>query len=453
MAAGSGRVGEGTGNAEARLAQDTGAAVNDTAERQILTSRVFAELWGLRERPVVVLEGSARSTKTWSILQYLVRRCLEERLTVWCYRHDGTTCESSVIPDFKAVLSDQYQLWSSDRWNGTAKRYAFDNGSTLSFGGSQDIEKLKGRQQDICWLNECMEITYEAWHQISIRTSRQRILDFNPSLAHHWVFERVLRRPEGVGYIHSTFRDNPFLSDGQRAEILKYEPTPANLSAGTADPWKWQVYGLGKRGRREGAIYRLWEVIDDHDWPAKHLCERHGYGLDFGSTHPTALVECELFQDRLYARELIYESGLIGQVSLSQPGIASIEGRMKELDIDRRAKIHADSARPELIRALCLAGWNVVATEKTPDSVMEGITRLQGVRILVTRSSQNLQRELEQYAWKRNRVTGVWLDEPEKENDDAMDALRYWALAELQPRDRRRKDDRPRTAVTRLRKW
>jgi phage terminase large subunit len=82
--------------------------------------------------------------------------------------------------------------------------------------------------------------------------------------------------------------DNTFLDQHIRDKINSYQPTPHNQARGTADEYKWKVYGLGERSRREGAIYENWteckEMPTGYKWKA--------YGLDFGFTNdPTALIE------------------------------------------------------------------------------------------------------------------------------------------------------------------
>jgi phage terminase large subunit len=100
--------------------------------------------------------------------------------------------------------------------------------------------------------------------------------------------------------------DNTFLDQHIRDKINSYKPTPENIATGTADEYKWKVYGLGERSRREGAIYENWteckEMPTGYKWKA--------YGLDFGFTNdPTALVEVVYQEGKLWVRELLYETG------------------------------------------------------------------------------------------------------------------------------------------------
>ena len=401
------------------------------------TVTTTALFWALKrnDKPLAILEGSSGSSKTWSILQYLIDRMLREKVRVFAGRHDGATCDASIVTDFRDVMQGQFQLWDRKRWNATRRTYTFPTGAEIRFGGTKDEQKLHGPRQDILWLNEVMEIPYESWAQLTMRTRLLRILDFNPSLTRHWVFDRLMSRdPDEYLYLHSTFEDNPYLAPDAKAEILAYEPTAENVSRGTADPWRWKVYGLGQRGVRENVIYRLWDTIDE--WPEPHLCPRWGFGLDFGySADPSALVECCIWNEDLCLREHLYEPGLVANVSASVPDLPSIEGRMRELQIPTTPRIWADCARPEAIAGLRAAGWNVAPSEKGAGSVVAGIDLVRQHRIRVYRASQNLQAELQQYRWHKD-PSGRVTDEPEDEWNHALDAVRYWALGDLQPRKR-----------------
>lgn len=396
------------------------------------------------------LEGSSGSSKTFSVIQYLIEKAMTERITITGFRDDQTTCKDSIVADFMRVMGEQFHQWRDSCWNSQRMEYKFPNGSLMQFRGANFPSKLHGPRRQIAWLNEVMEISYEAYRQIVMRTSDKVILDWNPSLNTHWVFEKVLKRDD-VHYVHSTYRDNPLLPANAVAEIEALEPTPENVDRGTADEWAWTVYGLGKRGRKEGAIFKLWDLCDD--FPPMNVCQRYGFGLDFGfSQDPTALIECALFQDMLYLREHVYERELIAQSNEMEPGIPSIESRIRGVGIPQHARIHADNARPEIIRALQLSGFKVVAAKKGPDSILAGIDRLRSVPMVVDRGSHHLQMELESYSWARDS-RGNWLDHPEDKNNHAIDAIRYWALAELEPMRKPGRRTTARIAPSNLRQW
>lgn len=386
---------------------------------------------------IAILEGSTRSTKTYSIEQWLIiQKCLKEPGTiVRCFRFDSVTHNKTTIKDFKEIMMI-IGAWEDGSWNGTDKEFKFDNGSLFAFEGTSNEQKLHGCKQDIAWLNEVMEIPADAYAQIAFRTSKLIIMDFNPSFNHHWVFSEIMH-PDNKdwAYQHSTYKMNEFLSPQQIAAIEKYEPTPENKKRGTADPWKWDVYGLGKRGKIEGAIFNFFAVTDF--FPKRSVCQRWGMGLDFGfSLDPTALVECALFQDCLYLREWLYEPGLITTPNAARPNEPSIESHLRELGIDEDVNIYADCAAAESIADLQLSGFNIIKCNKSSagtkeGSILHGIDLLKQRKIFLYRGSQNLQLEFEHYRWKKG-VSGEFTRKPIDKDNHLCDAARYWAMAELQ---------------------
>ena len=383
----------------------------------------------------VIMEGSTRSSKTISILQFLILKALNTPDTVVrVFRHDSTTLDKTIIPDFLWLMGhEQFGIWDIGHYNKTEKNYYFPNGSLFSFAGTSDPQKLHGLKQNYAFFNEAMELLEDAYTQVSYRTTEMIILDFNPSFSHHFIFSKLMTQVgEGVAYKHSTYKDNPFLTDKQIRAIECYEPTPENMQKGTADNYKWSVYGLGQRGHFQGAIFaQCWKVIENDEFPDPLNCERFGFGLDFGySNDPTALTRCALHQGDLYIHEEIYSTDLLVTANVSRPEIESIESRMTDLSISKEKRIYADCASPQAIADLKYSGYNIVPCVKGKDSILAGLDLMKQRRIYVTRSSANIMLELEHYCWKKN-IQGEWLRVPKDDFNHAIDSVRYFAMSEL----------------------
>ena len=382
-------------------------------------------------KPVVVLEGSARSGKTYSALMFLVTLLHQQKLTASVFRADSATHDRGALRDFQEIMINMYlPIWKAGKFNKSLKTFTFANGSLLEFLGTNDAAKLHGGARDIAFFNEVIECNYEAYRQVVARTRKLIIVDFNPSLSKHWIFERIMKRSD-VLYVHSTYKDNPHLDPKIIHEIEATEDTQENRINGTADPYFWSVYGLGQRAKREGAVYKDYYVCEADEWPAPHLCQRYGYGLDFGfSADPCALIECCLHQSRIYVRQIIYETGLITCRSHASPNKRSIQGLLEENNVNKASKIVADSARPEQIAELNAEGYCVTSVKKYPGSIVEGISLVCHFPIYVHRQSLDIQTELDQYAWRR-KPDGTVLDVPEDRFNHALDGIRYWTQEEL----------------------
>jgi phage terminase large subunit len=237
-----------------------------------------------------------------------------------------------------------------------------------------------------------------------MRTTKQVIIDFNPS-AEFWAHKKL----QEAHWVITSFRDNAFISPTVKERILSYEPTPENIERGTADKYRWDVYGLGKVGRLEGLVLPNWErgkFPDEFKWRI--------YGLDFGYTNdPTALVEIRLHRGNLHVREHIYRSGLTNQ---------DISREMERIGIDRNELIIADSAEPKSIEEIRRMGWNIRGAVKGKDSVNQGIDILKRYKVLV--EGENIAKELNSYIWAKDR-NGNLLNKPIDSFNHAIDAMRY----------------------------
>ena len=403
--------------------------------------------------PWFLLEGSSRSGKTWAIISFLAVLCMkpeiigQDSIVVRAYRNDGTTCRDTIVADFIEIMTHQFGgegrngQWvsafdSAGVWNKSTLTYTFENGSTFSFHGASDPQKLQGKKATISWFNEAMEISNDAQFQISIRTTFLKIADWNPSQTDHWIFDTIMANGSPYAYCHSTYFDNlDNLTAEQVYEIEKTKPIAENIARGTADANKWLVYGEGRRGVRENLVFERyrWDLIDDADYPARSVCQRSGNGVDFGySQDPTALIDCALQNDALFFRQVVYKRGLLVGRSYDNPNVPSLVGLMNDLDVSKSARMYGDCAAPEAIAQLRAAGYNAQGMGKGAGSILAGLELLKHHRIFITRSSQDLIREFENYSFVK-KPNGEITDVPEDRNNHGIDAIRYWALGNLTP--------------------
>lgn len=397
-------------------------------EIQIKASSVFRRINAAPTR-IIVNEGSSRSTKTFSILQYLIIKCLERPVKVTICRERLTWAKSTVLPDFIEVMQTQF-VWDDKCWGKSESIYTFDNGSEIAFIGIDEHQKLHGRKQDYAWVNEAVEVSQEEFRQLLLRTTTQLILDYNPSFESHWIYDSVNTRDDCT-LIHSTYRDNPFLSRDIIQEIERLEPTEYNLKQGTADEVSWKIYGLGQRAAHKGLILAKAKIVKQ--MPNPYDAKMHALGLDFGFTNdPSALVEVMLAHGELWMRQLFYRRGLVNRVSATHD---SIEGEMRRLNVSKERSIWGDSAEPKSIAEILSAGYNIQAVEKGPDSVKAGIDVMLRYPINITEDSVDLIKEKNNYKWATDK-SGALLNKPIDAWNHAIDAARYAIYMELREIER-----------------
>ena len=364
----------------------------------------------------IVLEGGSRSSKSFSVGQALLVHGLENpNLTILTARQKYTWIRMSVLDTMHKVIEN---MGLGVKFTRSPFRLEW-NGCNMTFGGLDTPQKIHGVETDIFWINEAVEATKDDFDQLEQRCKDKWIMDYNPSTDEHWIYENVLKRDDVV-YIHSTVFDNPFAPENVVKKIKSYEPTEENIAAGTADDFKWEVYGLGKRSRREGVVFTNWELCKamptDYQWEC--------YGIDFGFTNDPATIIRVVFADgQLWLEELCYETGMTNQ---------DIAKRLIKLGVTQSKEIVADSAEPKSIREIKLEGFNIRGSVKGQDSIRLTIDIVKRYKLNILESSENAIKEVKNYVWQKDYSTNKFKnDKPIDDYNHILDPLRYIAEYKL----------------------
>ena len=311
------------------------------------------------------------------------------------YRRYGATHDKGALPDFFKVLAE-----FNCKYDYNASKRSFTIGkSVVRFAGADDIAKLRGPQRDILFLNEATEFTIDIFDELNQRTSGQVIMDFNPWAKSHWIYSLDQRYPGKVAFFRTTFRDNPTLSEEQVAAIEAYQWN---------NPQKWRIYGLGERVIPEELVYPDYTSVTLA--PDGHKV----YGIDFGSTSPTAMVEVTFANDAMYIRECLYERNL---------STADMVAKVKA--IVGSSVVWCDAAEPDRIKELQANGVQARAASKDVQAGIGAVKNFPLYLVVGEGIGDNLVKEIDSYSWRRNVQTGMLMDEVVKHDDHLMDAMRY----------------------------
>ena len=365
------------------------------------TNVVFRHLQNSDSR-IVIEQGGTRSGKTYNILIWILTYCLAPENTgqiITICRKTFPAVRATVMRDFFEII-ERAGVYDPETHNKSSNEYRL-GGNMIEFISLDQPQKVRGRKRNLLYLNEANEVDFESWQQLIMRTSGKVIIDYNPSMEYHWIYDKVIPRDDAEFY-KTTYLDNPFLSKTLIDEIERLKQT---------DEQYWQIYGLGERGQSKAIIFQHNEV--DMIPEGASLISA---GMDFGFTNdPTTLVLAYRKDLDLYFEELVYQTGLTNR---------DIHHKLRTIGFDKRTEIFADSAEPKSIKELQLFGWNIKPTAKGRDSVMAGIDMLKRYRLNVTKSSINLIKELRNYKFVED-INGRVLNKPIDENNHAIDAVRY----------------------------
>jgi phage terminase large subunit len=352
---------------------------------------------------ITIHYGGTRSGKTYSLLQWVIVKCLEGKEDVVIVRKTIPSLKRTIIKDFEDIMNAM-GIWNQNDFNITDRIYEFYTGSTITFISTDNPEKLRGMKSSILWLEEANEVDSESWLQLRLRCTGPIILSLNPTISpHHWI-----RSIEGATQYFTTFRNNPYLEREVINSIKELERT---------NPKAWRVYGMGEFVTNDKAVFDF-EVCEWAPNDAEVVC----IGVDFGySSDPTAIVTL-LRKDRdIWLIENCYERGMV---------TTEIGNRLKSIVGDTRWEIWADSAEPRLIEELHRMGLNIRPVIKGKDSVNFGIGVLQSYQLHLPKACQNLVNEFYGYEWETDRF-GRQLDRPTDFNNHLIDAARYGAMMRL----------------------
>lgn len=355
-----------------------------------------------------VVQGSTSSGKTYGIIPIIYDRCLEkDRLKATVTAETFSSLKDGAIDILKTFLMDEGR-WVDDRWNATDFIYTLGNGSRIQFKTFDSVGKAKAAgKRDLLFINEANHIAWDIADALMIR-SQEIWLDFNADET-FWAHTEVLTSPDSE-FLQLTYEDNEAIPEATYQDLMeKKRKAEIEERAGIKGyHWNWwQVYGLGNVGQRLELVYSPWEVLKER--PSKF--KEYIYGLDFGYQHPLALVKIWYCDNDIFLEEVIYKP------LLSSPKM--IEEFTKCM-VDKTKEIIYDHARPELASDLEDVGYYMIKADKSVD---KGIEAVRFFNIYVHEDSINIQRENNKYSYKR--INGILTDSIKKENDDAMDAIRY----------------------------
>jgi len=388
----------------------------------------------------------------------------KQRLTVnWWknpkYRNfDAIICDGAVRSGKTLSMSLGFILWASARFNGSAfamcgktitslkrnvitpilpllKDYGFiccekvsANYIDISFlGNSNRFYIFGGKDESSASLIQGMTLAgvfldevalmprsfvEQALARCSVNGSKMWF-NCNPDNPSHWFYNEWIKKSsqKNALYIHFTMQDNPSLS---KKLIDRY----SRLYSGTF----YERFILGKWVASEGIVYPMFsEKIHVTD-NVPSTCEKYVISCDYGTVNPSSFGLWGLSNGIWYRiSEYYYNSRKTGISRTDEEHYSALENLASDLKI---SKVIVDPSASSFIE--CIKRHGKFTVSKADNDVVSGIRNVSSVlkqnKIMFHSSCRDIIREFSLYRW--NEKSGF--DAPVKENDHAMDDLRYF---------------------------
>ena len=243
----------------------------------------------------------------------------------------------------------------------------------------------------------------------------------NPAGPEHWFYKTWILEAEKRNCLrlHFTMEDNPSLTPQIRQ---RYQ----NLYTGVF----YQRYILGQWVQAEGRVYDFFGPDMVRKVPEGPF-EKWYISCDYGTVNPTSMGLWGLWGGVWYRVGEFYFSSRREQRQMTDEEYAAA---LEKLAGGRQiTAVIADPSAASFIEVLRRHGWKVI---KADNDVLSGIRLtsdcLKAGRIVICEGCGDCLREMDAYVWDLS--TGA-RDRVKKENDHAMDDMRYFVSTVLGKRD------------------
>lgn len=416
-----------------------------------------------------LLEGSSRSAKTWSSIDFIVYICskVSESDTINVIKETYNSFKTTLYDDFNRRLP-MYGISSPFADRQEVKQFRLF-GNKVNLLGAENESVFSGNSCDWAYFNEMLDISKNVFDDTEQRCRKFWWGDYNPKFMESWVYESVSNRSD-VAFLKTTFKDNPYLSVNERRKILSYQSVSQSLIClkvevdkklnveravsycksynaqknsdrytfeeldellrcvknefeGTADDYRWKVYGMGERTAPEGLVFP--NVTWLKEFPSN--VEQIYYGSDLGYTNsPSTIVKMGVDGNNMYLQKLFYAP--TPSENEYVPAVKQHVGPSKLLVMDS-----ADALG--FIMACRRAKLKVMPVSKFAGSINYGISLLKKYKLHIV-DCPEWRREQGQYTFRE--VNGIRTDDPIDDHNHLWDAARYAALVNLMRKGERK---------------
>lgn len=320
-----------------------------------------------------------------------------------------------IYPD-KAVPLVESDL--VETFNKSENYLRFKNKSEVLFRSLDNPDKLKSLNLGWFYIDEGSETEADIFKMFKGRLSLSNVgfrggwVTTNPDTEFHWLYQDFIdkkTRKKNHIAIHANTKQNKYLTDDYLEDVEEYDEDYYNR------------FIMGEWGVFEGLIYKSFSpknILKHKDFDFSIIKDWY-IGMDFGSENPTAIILIGVDNDdKYYVIDEFYKR----HTGLSD-WVKQIEDWKEQYNIKGLMKGWGDPSG--FIKQMQKESIDL---RKGVNDVFEGIEAVSRAitsnRFFVLDNCYYVLREIKLYKWRK--IQGVITKEqPVKQNDHAMDAIRY----------------------------
>lgn len=373
-----------------------------------------------RDLDAVICDGAVRSGKTLcmgiSFVCWASRRFSGERFAI-CGRTIGSI-RRNLLSALLPVLSDiGFQCEDRVSQNRLTISFRGRSNTFFLFGGRDESSQalIQGVTLGGILMDEAALMPRSFVEQACARCSAEGSklwFNCNPEGPGHWFYAEWIKRAEErrALYLHFELSDNPALS---RRVIARYR----SMFSGVF----YRRFILGEWVAAEGRVYDFFDESYLRKPPGK--CEKYAMSCDYGTANPFSLGLWGLKDGVWYRlREYYYDSRKAGSQKTDAEYAAELRKLAEGLPV---SFITVDPSAASFIETL---RREELPARKADNDVTGGIRlaadMLKNGRLVICEGCLDAVREFGLYCWDEN---SAGRDAPLKQNDHAMDEIRYFA--------------------------
>lgn len=379
--------------------------------------------WNTRkygDRDALICDGAVRSGKTLSMslgFIFWASRCFDGGAFAMCGKTITSLRRNVVTPMLPMLREYGYIIDEKVSKNYFDMTFLGRTNRIYLFGGKDESSAalIQGMTLSGVFFDEVAlmprSFVEQALARCSVNGSKMWF-NCNPDNPSHWFYTEWIKkiRDKNALYLHFTMEDNPSLSERVRK---RYE----RMYSGTF----YDRFVLGRWTASQGTVYPMFSE-SQHLFSGDVQCERYVISCDYGTVNPSSFGLWGLSGGVWHRlQEYYYSSKREGIARTDEEHYAALEMLAGDKKIE---KVIVDPSAASFIE--CIRRHGRFRVVKADNDVISGIRQVssalkQGMLRFHT-SCKDIIREFSLYSWNEKAGT----DAPIKENDHAMDDMRYF---------------------------